>query len=142
MPGKDVKIDRWFINDRYWLMVPFQLMWDKTAQITVHGIAPLPIPPGTARYLKVVYPNVGGYTPGDAYDIFYGDDYLLRQWIYHKGGTDQPTLINTWESYVRIGHLLFSTEHRNASGTFHLAMQDLGVKFKGDTDWRTAEPLK
>ena len=34
--------------------------------------------------LTIVYANEGGYTPGDAYDFYFGDDFVIREWVFRK----------------------------------------------------------
>jgi hypothetical protein len=158
------KVDPWFINDQYWLLFPMHLVWDNDLQIHFEGEKPLPIPPGAAKLMIVSYPKeAGGYTPGDSYDIYYGplligsktwsrppdkntadwenSDYVFRQWIFHKGGVPEPTMVTTWAGYVRLGPLVIATEHRDAAGTFHLWLSDLSLKVKGRSDWMKPQPL-
>jgi hypothetical protein len=80
--------------------------------------------------LTIVYNNEGGYTPGDAYDFFFGDDYILKEWIYRKGNRESPSLSTTWEDYEDKGGIEIATAHKDASGDFKLSFTDIEVKFE------------
>ena len=134
-------VDAWFINDQYWLLFPFHLVWDSNVTLTPGGKKDLPIPPGTANYLFVQYAKTSGigYTPGDAYDFFYDDVGAIRQWIFRKGGSAQPTLIATWQKPVSVGPIKICLDHRNADGTFRMWFSDVAVKLAGQDNWIPAE---
>jgi hypothetical protein len=160
--AQNEKADRWFINDQYWLLFPLHLTWDNDAEISLGGEENLPMSRGRAAKMTVVYPAAGdGYTPGDAYDIFYGpvkgkderlrapaesarwqdSPYIFRQWIFRKGGAAKPTLVTTWAGYQRLGPLIVATEHRDKSGRFHLWFSDLSIKLVDDAAWKRAGPV-
>ncbi len=132
------KVDRWFINDQYWLLFPLHLVWDTGCAITANGRQTLPLGSGEARSLTVAYGDSVGYTPGDAYDLFYDDDFRLAQWVFRKGGAMQPTRAVTWEGYAQVGPLLLSLEHRDGEGKFRLWFSEVAVKLVGQADWQTA----
>ena len=68
-----ISADRAFINDKFWLLVPFQLIWDKAASISTETRTAAPISKTLLNKITLTYPDTGGYTPGDAYDIFYNE---------------------------------------------------------------------
>src|SRR5690606_24023375 len=71
MDSVSMKTDAAFINDKYWMLAPFQLVWDKGMEFSEKENVVAPISKDTLSQLTIVYPNEGGYTPGDAYDFFY-----------------------------------------------------------------------
>src|SRR5499433_2789344 len=108
-----------FVNDNYWLLFPLHAYWDKSATITNQGMKKLPVGAGSATLVTVKYPTeVGGYTPGDTWDLYVGKDNRVQAMVYHRGGNKPPLLVTaTWTGYKKAGGLLFSTEHRgNADG--------------------------
>lgn len=120
------KAHQQFINDTYWLLFPFQLVWSDN-QITDQGTADLPIGEGQARKITVSYPS-GGYTPGDAYDLYVGDDHRIRQWVFRRGGKPDGNPA-TWEGNQQLGPITVATDHRGGEGsTFRLYFTDLDVK--------------
>ena len=131
----DRKIDHWFINDQYWLLFPFHLKWDTGITITEDGIQPLPIGSGSANRITIAYPADGGYTPGDVYKLYYGPDYILTQWTYHKGGATEPTRAATWDQHAGVGPITISLMHRGADESFKLWFTDVAVKTEQGGEW-------
>jgi len=129
-------LDGQFVNDQYWLLFPFHLIWDKEATLTLaDGEQPLPIGPGTARKLTVSYPAEGGYTPGDAYDLYVDSQNHLVQWVYRKGNSPTPTRITTWAQPTTVGPLQLCLDHRTPDSPFHLWFSDVGVRLTGTSVW-------
>lgn len=132
-----------FVNDNYWLIFPFHADWDKSATITDQGMKKLPIGAGSARLVSVKYPaEVGGYTPGDTWDLYVGKDNRVVQFVYHRGGDKKPKLVAaTWAGYKKAGPLLVSTEHKGTADgkPFHLWISDLAVKVAGSDKWVNAQ---
>ena len=117
-----------FINDRYWLAAPFNLMWDSNSYTFEHtGAEKAPISGEDMQKLTIVYKNEGGYTPGDAYDFYFKDDYILREWVYRKSNQEEPSLATTWENYKNIGGLEIAQDHKKGDGSFHLYFTGLSV---------------
>ncbi|GAA4281400.1 hypothetical protein GCM10022260_18210 [Gaetbulibacter aestuarii] len=121
-------IDRAFINDKFWLLVPFQLVWDKSATISDPKKTTAPISKKEINEITITYPNDGGgYTPGDAYDIYYDDDYMIREWAYRKGNQPEPSLLNTFENYQEFNGIKIALEHKKAEGDWNLKFSDVKV---------------
>lgn len=110
-----------FINDKFWLMVPYNLIWDKN-NITHEHIqeSEAPISKKSMQKLTIVYGNEGGYTPGDAYDLYFEDDYLIKEWVFRRGNQEEPSMSTTWEKYVDMDGLIIATMHQNEEGNFKL----------------------
>jgi len=113
-PAEITQADRWFINDSYWLLFPFQLVWSDP-EVTGAGVAALPIGEGTARKVVVQFPDEGGYTPGDAYDLYLGPGGLIEQWVFRRGGGEEGRPA-TWERHARLGPILVSLLHQGPEG--------------------------
>jgi hypothetical protein len=136
------EIDPAFINDNYWLLFPFHAYWDTAATVTDKGVKKLPGGNGSADLVTVKYPNQGGYTPGDTWDLYVGKDKHVELLVYHRGGPNKPSLVTaTWVGYKKAGPLLFSTEHRgNADGKpLHIFLSDVSVKLTGSNTWTRAQ---
>src|SRR5205807_7673514 len=103
-----------FVNDNYWFIFPFHAYWDTSAIVTVKDMQKLPLGKGSAKLVSVKYPpEVGGYTPGDTWDLFLGSDGRVKEFTYHRGGPKKPSLLSTtWAGYKKAGPLLVSTDHR------------------------------
>src|SRR5258707_9773815 len=105
-------IDPAFTNDNYWLLFPLHAYWDTSATVTDQGMQKLPLGNGSAELVTVKYPNDGGYTPGDTWDLYVGKDNRVEQFVYHRGGPKPPKLVTaTLAGYKKAGPILVSTEH-------------------------------
>jgi hypothetical protein len=120
--------DKGFINDKYWLLAPFQLMWDKSAAITNATKTETPISKILANKITLTYPNEGGYTPGDAYDFYFGDDYIIKEWVYRKENSEIPTLITTWENYQDFNGIKIGLNHIKSEGNWKLYFTNVKIE--------------
>lgn len=116
------KADRAFINDKFWLLIPFQLVWDSSATISEPTKTKAPVSKELMNKITITYPNKGGYTPGDAYDIYFDDDYIIKEWGFRKGNKVEAGLVNTFEDYQDFSGLKLALDHRKPNGK-------QGVKF-------------
>jgi hypothetical protein len=138
------KIDWFFVNDNYWAFLPFHLYWDSSgANVQDMGIQKLPLGQGSAKLVRVKYPN-GGYTPGDTWDLYVGSDNRFEEMVYHRGSPKSPVpalVTVTWAGYKKAGALLFSTEHRGTADgkPLHLFFSNVAVKLVGSDTWINAQ---
>lgn len=122
------KLDAGFINDKYWLLAPFNLLWDQSNFSYEHQPEALaPISKKPMQKLTIVYSDEGGYTPGDAYDFYFEEDHIIKEWSFRKANQDDPNLSSTWEAYESMGGLLISKEHHKADGTWVLSFSNVRV---------------
>ena len=120
--------DAAFINDKYWLLAPLNILWDRdNLTYTYEEMSLAPISSDSLQKLTVVYGNEGGYTPGDAYDFYLGEDFLVREWVFRRSNSAEPTSITTWEGYEEINGLKISKMHKNKEGSFSLYFTDVEV---------------
>ena len=139
MIKKDV--DPAFANDQYWLLLPFHIVWDG-ATVTDDGVQKLPIGEGSARRVVAKYPSEGGYQPGDAWDLYIGDDKRIKEIVYHRGANNPPKLVMaTYQGYKQAGPLLISTDHHGTvdGKPFSISILDLSVKLTGSDKWINAQ---
>jgi hypothetical protein len=136
-------IDPAFVNDNYWFMFPFHVYWDKSANVEVKDKQKLPIGAGRATLVSVKYPaEVGGYTPGDTWNLYVGSEGRIVEFAYHRGGPKKPTnVITTWAGYKKAGPLLVSTEHRGTADgkPAHIFFTNVAVKLAGSDQWVDAK---
>lgn len=123
----NLKTDQAFINDKYWLLAPFNLVWDKGTTISEPVKEEAPISKNELNKITLTYSNEGGYTPGDAYDFYYGDDFLIKEWVYRKGNAEKPSLITSWENYQDFNGLKIAKEHKKLEGDWNLYFSDIKV---------------
>jgi len=137
------EIEPGFVNDNYWFVFPFHVYWDTSAVVTVKEKQKLPLTTGTATLVSVKYPaEVGGYTPGDTWDLYVGSDGRVEQFIYHRGGPKQPSNVTTtWAGYKKAGTLLVSTDHRGTADgkPARIFFTNVSVKLAGSDTWVDAK---
>jgi hypothetical protein len=110
-----------FINDKFWLLAPYQLMWDGDNITHDHQKdAEAPVSKVPMQKLTIVYGSEGGYTPGDAYDFYFGDDYIIKEWVFRKANQKEPSMITTFEDYKEMNGLKIATMHKMGEGNFKL----------------------
>ena len=131
MDSTATKLNGGFINDKYWLMAPFNLVWDKNNITYDHkSDVPAPISKNPMQKLTIVYGNEGGYTPGDAYDFYFGNDYMIKEWVFRRSNQQEPSLITTWENYADINGLKIAEMHQNEDSSFKLYFTNIKVTSK------------
>lgn len=137
------EIEPAFVNDNYWVIFPFHVYWDTSANVTETDKKKLPIGAGTAKLVSVKYPaEIGGYTPGDTWDLYVGADGRVVQFIYHRGGPKPPSNVTTtWAGYKKAGGLLFSTDHRGTADgkPARIFFTNVAVKVAGSDTWVDAK---
>ena len=123
-----IKADKAFINDKFWALIPFQLIWDKGLTISNPIITNSPIKKEKLSKITITYSNEGGYTPGDAYDIYYDNNFIIKEWSYRKGNTPEPTLSNTFENYQDVKGIKIAAEHKKADENFNLLIRNIKIE--------------
>ena len=70
----------------------------------------------------LVYPN-----GKDAYDFYFKDDYIIREWAYRKSNQEESNLVSTWEDYVEMQGLQLAKQHNRPEGGTNLYFTGLTV---------------
>ena len=137
------EIEPAFVNDNYWFIFPFHVYWDTSANVEEKDKQKLPIGKGTAKLVSVKYPaEVGGYTPGDTWDLYLGSEGRVVEFIYRRGGPKKPSNVTTtWSGYKKAGPLLVSTDHRGTADgkPAHIFFTNVAVKLAGSNTWMDAQ---
>ena len=124
-----VSVDAAFINDKYWLLAPFNLVWDRdNFSYTSDENIPAPLSKEPMHKLTIVYKDDGGYTPGDAYDFYFGDDYLIKEWVFRKSNQPEASLTTTWEGYREIMGIKLATAYNRPDPSTKLYISDISIK--------------
>ena len=139
-PAVKERIDWLFVNDHYWMFLPFHVYWDwPGADVQDKGMQKLPLGNGSAKLMVIKYPKAG-YTPGDTWDLYLGPDSRIVEMVYHRGDPKStvPGLVKvTWAGYKKAGPLLFATEHRGTADgkPIRLFFSNVAVKLTGSESW-------
>ncbi|PIB29222.1 hypothetical protein BFP77_06865 [Maribacter sp. 4U21] len=129
MDSTIMKTDGGFINDKFWLLGPFQLVWDQNNFTYEHEAnSDAPISKEAMQKLTIVYGSEGGYTPGDAYDFYFGEDYRIKEWVFRKGNQEEPSMITSWEDYKNLNGLHIASMHKMPDSDFMLYFTGIEVK--------------
>ncbi len=123
---QEKNMDSKFVNDSYWLLFPFQMEWSN-AKISDPKEASAPISGDQMEMITVSFPAEGGYTPGDSYDVYYDNDYMIQEWVYKSanGGREMAT---TWEDYKNYDGVEIARSHKTKDGNFELFFTDIEVE--------------
>jgi hypothetical protein len=126
--GMDEAIDKAFINDVFWLLFPFQIVWDPTLTFEEERNVKDPISGEPVQKLRVIYNDKDGYTPGDIYELFYDENYNITAWKFLRGGEGEGRATAFKDNQV-FNSITICTDHRNAEGG-GLWFSDIEVKMK------------
>jgi len=134
-------IDPGFLNDNYWLILPFHIAWDTNATVEDSGMQKLPLGTGSAEKVAVKYPSDGGYSQGDTWDLYIGTDGRIQEMAYHGGGPAKFEVVATWTDYKKAGPLLFSLDHRGTHNgdPLRVSFSNVAVKLGGSNTWVDAQ---
>lgn len=112
--------DRSFINDIYWLLPQFKLVWDQGTQITYPEN-------GEEQIVRITYTGNDGYTPGDQYDMVIDNDMMVSSWKYYPKGATQAAMETTFESYEDYSGIKIATDHRTPDGATRIYFTDIEI---------------
>ena len=125
-----LRADRAFINDKFWALIPYQLIWDEGLSISEPVSAISPVKQEVLFKITITYSNEGGYTPGDAYDIYYDNEFIIREWSYRKGNADKPSLSNTFENYKNFNGIKIAQHHKKDESDWNLLLRNIKVELE------------
>lgn len=103
---------RIWINDSYWLVMPFKL---KDSGVTLSYLGTDTTMAGeSAEVIQMTFESVG-VTPENGYKVWVSsEDNLVKQWAYYKNATDSvPGYVRPWDNYQKMGNILLSDERGN-----------------------------
>jgi glycosyltransferase involved in cell wall biosynthesis len=135
------EVDPAFVNDQYWLVLPFHVVWDG-ANVEDTGMHKLPLGKGSARRVVVKYASEGGYSPGDTWELYVGSDNRVEELVYRRGGPQKPSVVvATWAGYKQAGPLLISSDHRGTADgkPMRVFFSNVSVKLMGSDTWVNAK---
>ncbi len=96
-----------WINDAYWLFMPFKL---KDTGVTLKYVGEGATESGIASdIIQLTFKNVGN-TPQNKYHVWVDkSDHLVKQWaFFRENDKTEPNFVNPWQAYTKHGSLLLS----------------------------------
>ena len=119
--------DKRFINDTYWMLSPFKLVWDEGTTLIDSTDVVAAVAKDTLNKLTIVYGQEGGYTPGDAYDFYYDDAYTVKEWVYRPQNTAKAATATLWGGLETYNGIKIATQHTDTTGNFRLYFSNISV---------------
>ncbi len=117
-----VQAHRWWVNDMYWLLMPYKLL-DPGVTLTHNGEGQL-LDGRPCDLLQVTFDQVG-YTPENRYLVCVAHDTgLVEQWSYYAEAADaEPRFTLPWAGWRRFGRIMLSTD-RGRDFDWQIAVYD------------------
>jgi hypothetical protein len=112
-----------WINDSYWLLMPFKL---KDTGLTLKYIGEDTLLTGAkCNVLELTFKDIGD-TPQNKYRIFVDDnDNLVKQWSYYSNANqDSATFTRPWDNYQKYGDILISADRSDGAGPKNVKVDD------------------
>ncbi|MEM0913117.1 MAG: hypothetical protein AAGK09_00730 [Planctomycetota bacterium] len=132
VPEADRAADAKFINDTYWLLMPFYLVW-ADCELSPPTILDGDDKPdvlsdidGPITMTTVTFPT-GGYTPGDAYDLYLDETNLLIGWTFRRGGKPGGNVMPFFDHVTQHG-ITMALDHQRPGGGFRLWFTEVEVE--------------
>ncbi|MAJ38446.1 MAG: hypothetical protein CMC19_11205 [Flavobacteriaceae bacterium] len=123
------RLNSGFTNDKFWLLTPFNLIWDRgNYRATLSENSSSPVENKSYTKLTIVYGQEGGYTPGDAYDFYIDQDYIVREWTFRRGNQAEPNISSACKDYIEIGGLRLVQNYARANNERAIFFSDLKVE--------------
>lgn len=122
-----LKADQGFINDKFWLLIPFQMVWDSGTTISDPTQEKAPISEKLLNKITLRYSNNGGYTPGDAYDLFYDDSFIIKEWVFRKSNSKTPSMITSFENHKDFNGIKIALNHIKKGENWNLNFTNIQV---------------
>lgn len=112
-----------WINDSYWLFMPFKL---QDPGVTVNYVREDTMVGGmSSSVLALTFKDVGN-TPDNKYEVYIDkSDNLIKQWAFFKDvNQETPPRIWPWDNYQSHNGLLLSSERSDKSGPSNVRVYD------------------
>lgn len=106
------KAKNWWINDSYWLVMPWKL---QDPGVNLVYVKTEQLPNGkTVNILQLTFSAVG-VTPENKYWLYVDkENHLITQWAYYQNYNDaEPKFLKPWNNYQKAGNILLSFDRPN-----------------------------
>ncbi|PHS60742.1 MAG: hypothetical protein COB12_12750 [Flavobacterium sp.] len=123
-------LDKKFVNDCYWLLFPYYLVWDKdNYDFRILENVKSPINNVCSTKLIINYISKEGSSPNDTYEFYLNKRHEILEWVYRKGGSKIPTKTTTWEQTKSFNDIKISTFHKGKEGTFKVWFNNIDIEY-------------
>ena len=121
-----VVVSAWIVDLEQ--LFPFQVIWDSSVTLEPLSEEAAAVFPEAYAGLRVRYPEGVGYTPGDVYDLFYDENFVVTHWVFRKGGSVTPTRAAQWIDYADIGPFSISLNRTTADNSLRIWFEGVSVE--------------
>ncbi len=124
----------WWINDSYWLVMPWKL---EDPGVTLKHVKTEVLENGnTADVLQLTFSDVG-VTPDNKYHIFVDQtDHLIKQWAFFTNFNDEaPRFTMPWDNYQKVGNILLSFDRSKFGPKNVVVKQDFNESLFTDLNY-------
>ena len=106
------KAKNWWINDSYWLVMPWKLQDPGT---NLSYVKTDKLENGKKVDILQLTFNAVGVTPDNKYWLYVDQgSHLITQWAYYKNFNDaEPKFLKPWNNYQKMGKILLSVDRPN-----------------------------
>ena len=104
-----------WINDSYWLVMPFKL---KDSGVTLKYLREEATQQGeSSEVLQLTFKSVG-VTPNNKYEVWVDkSDELIKQWAFFRtADLDTPNFVRPWDNYKEFGSIKLSSDRSDDGG--------------------------
>jgi hypothetical protein len=117
-----------WINDSYWLFMPFKL---KDSGVTLKYVGEDTTQTGSrSDVLELTFENVGN-TPQNKYHVWVDrSDNLVKQWAYYRENVmDAPNFITPWADYQKYGKIVLAGDRGERDITEIAVLENIDKAF-------------
>jgi hypothetical protein len=106
----------WWINDSYWLVMPWKL---QDPGVNFSYVKSEQLFDGTMTDILQLTFSAVGVTPENKYWIYVDKEkHLITQWAYYQNYNDtEPKFLKPWNNYQKVGNILLSFDRPNENIT-------------------------
>jgi hypothetical protein len=106
----------WWINDSYWLVMPWKL---QDPGVNLSYVKSEQLFDGTMTDILQLTFSAVGVTPENKYWIYVDKEkHLITQWAYYQNYNDtEPKFLKPWNNYQKVGNILLSFDRPNENVT-------------------------
>lgn len=106
----------WWINDSYWLVMPWKL---QDPGVNLSYVKSEQLFDGTMTDILQLTFSAVGVTPENKYWIYVDKEkHLITQWAYYQNYNDtEPKFLKPWNNYQKAGNILLSFDRPNENVT-------------------------
>lgn len=117
------KAKNMWINDSYWLVMPFKL---KDDGVTLKYMGEDTLKGTRFNTLVLTFKEVG-VTPQNKYKLYVDiKDKLVRNWCYYSNASqDSANFTRPWDNYQKYGNILLSADRSDKSGPSNVKVDEM-----------------